>query len=212
MNNLITQSRKILFYFTIRHIGERRLYFEQINRFIRNPHGNWEGSRLVFICTRWHMILDSRSTSSSSIPFIFFVAFVARSGLPRDLKFLLEQERNDHSRFYDGSSEDGRRTAIKIGHEVCPSSASVTLRRIVTRVSSIPDSSPLSFSSPWFARSDFTIAERAVSVHLSSFLLHMRIIKALGGHTIDRDSGCKISYWFLVTRLISSSPASLDLL
>jgi len=101
---------------------------------------------------------------------------------------------------------NGCRKVIKIGHEVCLSSASVTLHRIVIRVFSIPDSSsPLSFSSRWLARSDFTITKRAACVHLSSYPSHVRIIKPLGGHTIYRDFGCKVLYWFLVTRLISRS-------
>ena len=58
--------------------------------------------------------------------FRFVTSFEVFAHLVQDLKFLLQQERNDHSCFYDGSKEDSCRTTIKIGHEVCLSRANIT--------------------------------------------------------------------------------------
>jgi len=69
-------------------------------------------------------VTNSRSATGRGFPpFIppvgpsILQVFIARLGFPRDLKSLAQQERNNHSRFYDGGHEDGRRTAIKIAHE-----------------------------------------------------------------------------------------------
>lgn len=84
------------------------------------------------------------------IPYVF-LGFTTRLGFPWDLKFLLRQERNNHSRFYDGGSEGGHRTAIKIGHEtegvcVLPTLTLHPLRRHSASCTGDSSSFPFSFA------------------------------------------------------------------
>jgi len=113
-------------------------------------------------------VTNSRSATGRGFPpFIppvgpsILQVFIARLGFPRDLKSLAQQERNNHSRFYDGGHEGGRRTAIKIAHETEGVSVLPTRTLVFAHYLDTPSLSPPSRVIPRFVvlpplvRSDF---------------------------------------------------------
>lgn len=155
-------------------------------------------SCLIFICEK-NVLVSAPFIllSSSSLSILTFSEVFTRVTLRSEILTLAESG-NNRSCFYDGGSEHGRRTFIKIGREtkeVYPSVRGALLTTLST-VPCIPDSSPIPVSlSLRFAPSDFTIAECDLYARIRFFLRSFRTFrssKPLCDRAIYRDTGYKI--------------------